>query len=294
MLAVLTIMAAGAPSAAAEVVQVPATTWDCTLRSDATTSACSSSTLTLGSTATTKRRVLARFPVAEHVPRGAVITGARLKLNVTARSSSRSIAIGAHDVTRDWTSTATWSSAGGQAWTSPGGDFASTTVASATGVGSALGALSMSLPVELVRRWHDPHVRNQGLLLKQSTEGSTSQVVSLDSGDAYANKPTVEVTYTPANAVRALGMVFRGAATPGAAPVLWGAAQDGTEPGPITTAPATCDGPALSADGMQVACKSGYGTLAVVPTDGSTAKTASWRSRESRSVRPSSRRRATR
>lgn len=71
-----------------------------------------------------------QFDVADNVPRNAQVLEAQLGATVGYNSSSSTQQVGLYQVTHSWTQSATWNAYdGSNAWSTPGGDTASTPAA---------------------------------------------------------------------------------------------------------------------------------------------------------------------
>lgn len=259
------VFALGAEAGQAAVVRVPATPVDTYIRdgSFANTNFFAT-TLSVGSstTASTKRRSLMIFPVADYLPAGASVTSASMGLYVSARATTKAISVGAYALTRAWKDSVTWNSAAsGTAWTTVGGDYQPAALSTNASVGGALGTASWPIPAATVTAWANPSGANLGVLLKQTAEGgANSNVLTIESADASdtTRRPYVDVTYTPSAQTPApAALAFIGTHDRGAPKGVWVANADGTSPRLVvpgsSTSPAGGLGLALSPDGNLVA-----------------------------------------
>ena len=168
------------------------------------------------------RRALLKFDVSA-IPAGATINSVTLTLQVSKRpGAAPSETMTLHRLQKDWgegtsstgsglggrgttasTGDATWSSNffGTQAWTTPGGDFASTASASAA-VGSS-GNVQVQWTgagmVSDVQQWLSTPLSDFGWIVvgDESKLGSARQFDSRENSDA-ANRPSLTIDYTVA------------------------------------------------------------------------------------------------
>ena len=265
----------GADAAHATTVQIPAAADDCEIRSStATTSYCGATSLAVGASSTSKRRSLLRFPVDSFVPRNVTVLSASVSLYATARSTTAGFEVRAYRPTQPWTSAATWNRyKSGTNWTVAGGDFGSTSEGSNPIVGSSLGRFSIDV-TPIAQRWADKAIPNEGVLLKQTTEASPSNIVTLGSATAIntTQRPYLEITFdeptpdpTPAE------LVYFAKQYPGGPDELWRSDATGSDRSYIDDRQAPTGGifadPALSPDGRSIALAYGN-NIAVESIDG--------------------------
>ncbi len=271
VLAAFLVMAVGfAGSAEAAVLRVPAATTDTYVR-DGTYANTNywASQLFVGSstTASTKRRSLITFPITDYLPAGATITAAKVGMYVGARSTTKAISVGLYGATRAWTASATWNAAdSGVPWTSPGGDFNATPIATNAAVGGALGTATWTIPLSTAQAWAQPAGTNLGVVVKQTIEGgANSNVLTIESADSAtaSQRPYIDVTYTPSTLTPGpADLVFGATKNAGARPGIWQANADGTNPqlvvaGDPTTTATEFQSPSLSPDGTKIAYTAG-------------------------------------
>ncbi|MFC5552044.1 DNRLRE domain-containing protein [Massilia aerilata] len=130
---------------------------------------------------------LLRFPISGSLDNSSIIT-AQLQLTQTdSKSTQMPRSLSAHQVLHDWGAGATWTSP----WTTPGGDYVPTPVATVAIAGNT----TYPLPIDgLVQGWVDHSVdKDKGLLLKPS--GLLE--AHFASFDASANSPKLVVRYYP-------------------------------------------------------------------------------------------------
>jgi hypothetical protein len=160
------------------------------------------------------RRALLRFDVAGALPGGARVTGARLELSLTP-SNPQPVELGLHPVAAAWGEGAAAASGGGgapaslgdstwthrfydtDAWTTPGGDFASqaSAVAVVADAGSYAWASTPSLVAD-VQRWLDAPASNHGWILVggEDAPSTTKRFDSRESVDPTA-RPRLVVEF---------------------------------------------------------------------------------------------------
>ncbi|MGH2597261.1 MAG: DNRLRE domain-containing protein [Actinomycetota bacterium] len=139
------------------------------------------------------------------IPSTSTVENAQLALHLSAATTSTATSVAAmqilpgsggpgKDIT--WTTQANWKLLDGtHAWTTPGGDIASTPAWTTTNVGPAVGWYN-SYPTQLVQGWVNGTTENKGVLLKEPTE-NVNQVLSFDSSTATSSTvwPTLTVIY---------------------------------------------------------------------------------------------------
>ena len=139
-----------------------------------------------------KERGLIRFDLGS-IPAGAVVLKAVLSLYKFAATGGSGNTITVHRMTRDWlegtgdyTATgdgATWNTSDGTTpWTTPGGDFETTPVASNAGI-AGNGWKEWDLTA-LAGAWVDGSVANQGVALKATTGAGYNKFHTSDAGNA--------------------------------------------------------------------------------------------------------------
>lgn len=160
-----------------------------------------------------RRRALLRFDLDGHVPRGAVVTSARLVLTLT-ESHDVPVEVKVHRVLAPWTEgpaaasggsgapagpgDTTWlhASYGGALWDAPGGDFDAAASASATVAGAGPYAWSSPDLAADVQRWLDDPASNRGWIVigNEAAPSSVKRFGARESGDAAA-QPVLEVAF---------------------------------------------------------------------------------------------------
>ncbi|PLX83220.1 MAG: hypothetical protein C0617_11835 [Desulfuromonas sp.] len=138
---------------------------------------------------------LLRFDLSG-IPAGATIDSAILELNLEGISSTNTGTVSVHRLTRSWSeSQATWSIYSTAAfWTSPGGDYDPTPVAT-TGIDiAALGPRQWDV-TPLVEAWVSGSENNNGLLLTASSEIDSAKFTSSD-GVVDTARPKLAITYS--------------------------------------------------------------------------------------------------
>jgi RHS repeat-associated protein len=172
---------------------------DCTLDQGApSTSECTATSLGVGSA----KRSLLQFDVSG-LPKDAMVLNAKLGLYLDSTAANRPV--GAYEVTRSWTNSATWNTADGTtAWTTAGGDFQQPTPAVSNASVGATAGWNYWYPTVLVQQWladsaaNSTRHQNHGLLLKDDSGGTTG-TLGFRSGEysptGYA--PYLQVSWSP-------------------------------------------------------------------------------------------------
>ena len=144
------------------------------------------------------RRGLIQFDVSG-IPDYAIVVGAKLALRTTGSGGSSTVAI--HRATRSWTGAATWNRYDGvNAWTTPGGQFASA-AEDTEAVDSAAGGWEYWYLNRLAQDWIDGSIDNYGLLVKSANEAvaGSSNFYSMT---AASSQPFLEIEWSKRLGVR--------------------------------------------------------------------------------------------
>jgi YD repeat-containing protein len=163
---------------------------DCEIQSSApTANICSATTLGVGVTTnagvTRKRRALLRYTIDRWLPKGSQIYQATLFARVTSQPTTP-LSVDVVSPTKAWTSGVTWNTYNGtNAWTTAGGDYTATPVATNTSVGDTNNVWESWGVTSAVQSWADTGNTNGGfgLMLKQSNEGSVQGDVTFASSE---------------------------------------------------------------------------------------------------------------
>jgi RHS repeat-associated protein len=157
----------------------------CTLDQSApTTSECAASSDNIGWDGAHDHRTLLEFNVQAAVPRDVQVLETRIDATLTAESTATPIAVGAYQVTKPWSTAATWNTTNGStAWTTAGGDV-QTSAADTETVGGTVGAVLHWYPQSLVQQWVNGTAPNDGLELKGTSQSTTNEL-SVQSADLY-------------------------------------------------------------------------------------------------------------
>lgn len=135
--------------------------------------------------------------LADAVPNDATVESAQLKLYDQSNTTSTPIPVGAYPLTRSWTTSATWNDYdGANAWSSPGGDFATTPNWVDPAVGGSAGTTVTWQVRAAVADWLDGTTANNGFEVKSNAE-STANVVAFTSWQSTdsAHWPALSVSY---------------------------------------------------------------------------------------------------
>jgi len=157
-----------------------------------TTTFCGGTSLNAGFDGTNASRALLQFNL-QAIPTTNTVVSAKLLLFLGAASTSTTTSLSAYQLTRTWTTAATWNTSDGtNNWTSPGGDFAGTAAATTNGI-AATGVWYSWSPTALVQGWVNGTVANDGLIVKEPTE-NVNNVLSFNSATA-SNPPYLQVVH---------------------------------------------------------------------------------------------------
>ena len=130
-----------------------------------TTNFCAGTTLNAGFDGTNASRALVQFNL-QSVPSTDTVVSAKLLLFLGSASTSTATSLGVYQLTRTWTTGATWNTYNGtNSWTSPGGDFSGTAAATTNGI-AATGVWYNWSPTALVQGWVNGTIANDGLIVK--------------------------------------------------------------------------------------------------------------------------------
>lgn len=183
----------------------------CSLAAESpTTSKCSSSELRVGYDSThQENHALLEFSLSS-LPLAAVVLDAKLGLYVQAHSTTSAKAVGVYRVTKPWTTSATWNAYDGtHSWGTAGGDYSNPEHESDASVNPSVGASAgwyYWYPTKMVQEWVDtakaPEYEkkpqgyaNEGLIVKDQTDGLTANMLTVDSPSASSDQPYLEVSY---------------------------------------------------------------------------------------------------
>jgi RHS repeat-associated protein len=171
---------------------------DCPLASNSpTTSLCASTSDTVGWDGTNTDNSLVQFDVKGALPSDASVLNAQLGMYLWQTSTSNSVSVSAYAASRPWTTAATWNAYDGtNAWTMPGGDFTTThTVANPSVIGAP--GWAHWYPTQIVQEWANGTLKNEGLVLADSTQGQTNDMLSFYSSKASSNRPYMSISWVP-------------------------------------------------------------------------------------------------
>lgn len=169
---------------------------DCTLASNSpTTSLCPATTDKVGYDGTNTDNTVVQFNT-ENIPKENVLN-AQVGMYLSSASTSNAVSVSAYAIPsgRAWTESATWETYDGtHAWTKAGGDF-SEVHAYATTVSTTVG-WKYWYPTQTVQEWAAGTLANDGLLLADTTQKSTVDMLSFNSSKAASNQPFMTVSWT--------------------------------------------------------------------------------------------------
>jgi YD repeat-containing protein len=171
---------------------------DCALASNSpTTSICNATTDTVGYDGTNTDNSLVEFELKEALPTGANVLNAQLGMYLSASSTKTAVSVSAYAATKAWTLSATWNTFDGtHAWTAPGGDFVTTNTVANPAVTTPAGWAHW-YPTQIVQEWVNGTLPNDGVLLADTTQKTTKDMLSFNSLDASSNHPYLTISWTP-------------------------------------------------------------------------------------------------
>jgi RHS repeat-associated protein len=166
---------------------------DCFINAGSPTSSfCGGTSLNAGFDGTSASRALAEFNL-QAIPSTDTVLSAKLFLYMGSATTSNATSLSLYQLTRAWTSGATWNAYDGtNAWTNPGGDFSGAAAATTNGI-AATGQWYTWSPTALVQGWVNGSIANDGLIVKEPTE-STTNVLSFNSGTG-TNPPYLQIVH---------------------------------------------------------------------------------------------------
>jgi RHS repeat-associated protein len=168
--------------------------------SSANTNFCGGTSLSLGWDGSKASRMLLQFNVQQTLPTNTVIEDAIFGIHQTGATGSGSASVGIYQLTHSWTSGATWNKYDGtSAWMSAGGDFNSTAVSTQTVFQSSDNWYAWDAK-SLAQAWINNGTANNGLIVKETSEGSVNNVFTFDSTQSTnqnAPYPYFDVIYAP-------------------------------------------------------------------------------------------------
>ena len=180
----------------------PGATTDCSLisGSSASTTYCADPLLKIGYDGSKTHRSILKFDVSS-IPAQTTVMGAWVALNTTGSTTGATINTSLHNLTRAFTSSATWNTYNGSsAWTTAGGDYTATAEYSALVAGNT--GYKYWYLTQLAQNWVDGTTTNHGVIIRPTT--TTNQVISFASAQHATSsiRPFLSVTYQPWLGVR--------------------------------------------------------------------------------------------
>jgi hypothetical protein len=163
------------------------------------TSLCGNTTFKVGTSGTNKNNALLRFDVRGQLSPEAQIQHAAMGMQMVSETGSTAKTVRAFPATRDFTSSATWNTYNGtSAWTTPGGDFATTPAAESdpsVGGGSANGRWYFWDMTRVVDGWVNGSLANHGVVLTDNG-ASANNTFSFASTEAGTGDPYLDILWT--------------------------------------------------------------------------------------------------
>jgi len=158
-------------------------------------------------------RSLVKFDLRDKpFPHGVVVQSAYLYLNmnVKSRDSDTQHKFAAYGITETWyegggtltgssSSNATWNhSVDGTSWTTPGGDYLSSTQSSVYETPVEDQWISIKLNTAMVQRWIEDSTSNQGVIIKKINNDSSTDITHFHSSEASDAelRPRLSIYYT--------------------------------------------------------------------------------------------------
>jgi RHS repeat-associated protein len=152
-----------------------------------------------GGTGSNVRRSVLLFNLQDAIPAGAQVTHAGLAVNLEWTTTSNYGSVSMYQLTQGWTTGVTWNDDDGtHAWTTAGGTYASTDLASQTPSTAGWYYWSGSGPSQLAQEWLSGTAVNDGVLLRADNESN-------DEVDIYGSTQTGSDPYYFVSYVNALG-----------------------------------------------------------------------------------------
>ena len=150
-------------------------------------------TLDIGLSGGQPERDLVQFNV--HATADNVVLGAEVGLYLLRTATTNPTSLNMHQVTRAWTTGATWNTDDGtNAWGTPGGDYVATPAPQVADVGATSGVWVKFTPGALVAAWNDGSVANDGVLIKEADETVNNELTFCEAG-VPADCPSSEAPY---------------------------------------------------------------------------------------------------
>lgn len=171
---------------------------DCYISSSVpTTAQCTQTTFKVGSDGTNKHRALLKFDAVSDgsvIPQDAMVLDAGFSLTQTASTTLAGVTVGVHQVTKPWTAGVTWNTTDGTtAWTTAGGDFASTASDSA-GIGWNNQRWEL-YPRTLMEGWVDGTIPNHGMMLKADEAVNNVMTFAASEHATSGDRPSLYVKW---------------------------------------------------------------------------------------------------
>ena len=208
-------LGAALPATAQTVVEISAPAKDNTIFSEGALSNGAGNHLFTGRTAQgALRRALVSFDLSAQIPAGAQIQAVTLRLQMNKTRFGGGSTVAAHRLLRDWgeagsdasgqegtganaqAGDATWQRAfqGGEAWTTPGGDYQPAPSASTSGSGNSFTWSSAQMVAD-VQAWVDDPAANFGWILIGQESASSARRFTSGENPTVANRPSLSITY---------------------------------------------------------------------------------------------------
>jgi RHS repeat-associated protein len=170
---------------------------DCWLNSAApTTSACTTGYMDVGSSGSTKTRMMMQFNLASAgIPQDAMVS--QTGLHVDFASGTAISGVQAFAMTHSWTMSATWNAYDGtNAWPYGGGGATSSTVSDSESIPAAGGWTTWYM-TDLGQYWANYPSQNWGVMLRNDTAGAIRGAYNIYSTSNQSYWPYLQVSWAP-------------------------------------------------------------------------------------------------
>jgi hypothetical protein len=158
-----------------------------------------SATMSVGNTGAGDTRVIILFDIAGALPAGADVRKAVMTLYVDDNYGDCDVTFSLFPLSSSWFEPeVTWNNRmGGISWSTPGGDYSTTAIATMTASGEKF-PVDMSLPASLIEDWLTSNDENMGVILvpDSSVPGDCGLVFTTSDNIYILRRPRLTVHYT--------------------------------------------------------------------------------------------------
>ena len=156
-------------------------------------------TMSVGNTGLGDSRVIVFFNIEGALPAGAHVRRAVMTLYVEDHYGDCDVAFSVFPLTSNWYEPdVTWNNRiGGVPWSTPGGDYSTTAIATANVSGEGF-PIDISLPTSMIDGWLDSNGNNMGLILVPGSgvPGDCGLVFTSSDNIYILRRPRLTITYT--------------------------------------------------------------------------------------------------